>query len=281
MLKRVSVTALVAAGIIAPGGLAAAAVAPRAVKPLKLLYHEHRAAVAPGSTGIVVDRCPAVAPHGISGYFEAANPPGPFLLGLSAPTRHGWADGVINSGSTTQSFFGGEVCSSRSFGSWASQIVLNPGQAAGARERCLGRRDPKPIAGMAFPMNGNPPGDVIVAASVPVGRGWVTVLKNLGAQPQTYEIGVFCAPRSQHVVLLSTGVDTVAPHQIDMPTGRCPRRAPHAIGGFFSPARNTAWGDVALETSVPLGSTKRVWGSIVKNLTSQPQNDVIGTVCLG
>jgi hypothetical protein len=107
------------------------------------------------------------------------------------------------------------------------------------------------------------------------------VLKNLGAQPQTYEIGAFCAPRSQQVVLLSARVDTIAPHQIDMPTGRCPRGAPHAIGGFFFPSRKTAPGDIALTTSTPLDSTHRVWGSIVTNLTSQRQNDVIGIVCLG
>jgi hypothetical protein len=71
------------------------------------------------------------------------------------------------------------------------------------------RSDPKPISGVEFPSNG-PLGDVIVAESDPLGRGWITVLKNL----ETYDIGVFCAPRSQHVVLLSTKVDTIAPHQL-------------------------------------------------------------------
>lgn len=278
MVRWVSGIGFMVAGIIASSGLAGAAT--RAVKPLKLVYREQRAAVAPGSTGVVVDRCPAAAPHGISGFFEAAHPPGPFLLGFSAPTRHGWADGVVNSAGTTRAVFGGEVCSSRGFAYGTSQIVLNPGQAAGYTEPCRGRRDPKPISGFAFPLNGNPT-DVIVAESAPRGRAWITVLKNLGAQPDTYVIGVFCAPASQHVVLLSTRVDTIAPHQLDMPTGRCPQGAPHAIGGFFYPARKTAWGDIALATSVPLGSGDRVWGSIVTNLTGRPQNDVIGTVCLG
>lgn len=279
MVKWGSVMAFVVAGIIAWSGLGGAAAAKPAVKPLKLVYRARQAPVAAGSNGVIENRCPAAAPHGISGFFEAASPPGPFLLGFSAPTRHGWADGVVNTASTTDSFFGGEVCSSRSFAYDTSQIMLNPGQAAGYTEPCP-RSDPKPISGVAFPLNG-PPGDVIVAQSNPVGRGWATVLKNLGAGPETYVIGVFCAPRNQHVVLLSTRVDTIAPNQIDMPTGRCPGGAPHAIGGFFAPARGTAWGDIALAASVPLGSAERVWGSIVTNLTSQPQNDVVGTVCLG
>lgn len=170
MAKWVSVVALVVAGIIASSGLAGAAAATRTIKPMKLIYRKQTAAVAPGSTGVVVDRCSAAAPHGISGFFEAVYPPGPFLLGLSAPTRHGWADGVVNTASTTRSFFGGEVCSSRRFARVASQIVPNPGQAGGYTERCP-RSDPKPISGYAFPLNGNP-GDVIVAQSDPLGRTW-------------------------------------------------------------------------------------------------------------
>jgi hypothetical protein len=281
-MTRKPVTLLVAPIALALlfGVLSSSALAgTRAVKPLKLVYREHQTAVAPGSTGVVLDRCPATAPHGISGYFEAANPPGAFLLAFSAPTRQGWADGALNSGATTASFLGGEVCSSRRFAETTSQLVLNPGQAAGYTERCP-QRDPKPINGVEFPASGTP-GDVIVAESFPFHHAWITVLKNLGTGPETYVIGVFCAPRSRHVVLLTTGVDTIAAHQIDMPTARCPREAPDAIGGSFFPARNTALGDIALATSTPLVSTHRVWGIMVKNLTSQRQNDVIGTVCLG
>ncbi len=171
------------------------------------------------------------------------------------------------------------MCSSRRFAYRESQIVLNPGTAGGYTEQCP-RNDPKPISGVEFPFSGAP-GDVIVTESAPLRRAWITTLKNLGAQTETYAIGVFCAPRSQHVVLLSTKVETIAPHQLDEPTGRCPGGAPHAVGGFFFPARKTTWGDVALTISAPLDASHRVWGTMVRNLTTQRQHVVNGTVCLG
>jgi hypothetical protein len=245
------------------------------------VYHVSSGTVGPGSAGAVYLHCSGAARYGISGLFVPGTPTaaGQLALGISAPVRHGWSVGVVNFSSTTEPFFGGGVCSSRRFTFRDAVIQLGPGQTDGLTAPCRGRY-PKPLSGISFPSNGNP-GNVILGESAPRGHTWVTVLKNLGAQPVTYVVGAFCGPRTLHVVDLATNVETIPPNQTSGGKGRCPRAAPHAISGFFSPSGQTTWGQIGLAGSSPFGRSNRQWVDVLANLTGQAQRAVSGTICIG
>jgi hypothetical protein len=267
--------------LAAVAALSAPAAFATAVKPLTVKYEPKLAAVQPGTINGFNQRCPAKAPYGIGEIFgnAATSSYGQVALANSGPLRHGWTEGVADLASGPERFFAGAVCSSRKFDSGASGITLQPGQSAGYTELCP-RRNQRPLSGFSFAANGSP-ADVIVTESAPVGHGWVTTLTNQTGQPQKYEIGVVCAPSTQRVVYLSTGVETIGAHQDNGSEGRCPRRAPHPVAGLFSPAGSTPAGAIAMTEFLVRNPTSPLSSTSIVNLTGQTQHVIVGSVCLG
>jgi len=249
--------------------------------PLTVIYKGQSSQAAAGTVGGFNESCPRAAPHGISGFFGVGDKAayGQVVLSISGPLAHGWTEGVLNLSTSPEPFIAGAVCSSRSFVSRSRKIELSPNSIGGYTERCP-KADPRPISGSSASANGIP-ADVFVAESAPAGHGWITTLVNRSAQPQTYLVGVTCAPATQRIRTLSSDVVTVPPDQTSSSNGRCGAAAPHATSGFFYPKASAQWGDVALALSGPTGPRGRVWLGAVVNLTNQPQPVVIGTICIG
>ena len=61
---------------------------------------------------------------------------------------------------------------------------------------------------------------------------------------------------------------------------KCPRKAPHAVSGYFLPEKVEQAGQVQLADSFPSGKGNSKWDIGVFNPTSQPQPYFVGVVCI-
>ncbi|HTX09108.1 MAG TPA: hypothetical protein VME22_10890 [Solirubrobacteraceae bacterium] len=243
--------------------------------------------VQPGMAGGFVERCPATAPHAISGYFgpddNAAY--GQLTLAASAPDGAGerkWVVAVKDLASEPEAYFVGAVCASaqQPFAYVSNTGTVDAGQTAGNKEICP-KVAPQPISGLFYLQNGTA-GDLELAESVNNRRGWDTEVNNVSDQPQAYVLGAVCAPRSARISYLISDLDTVAPSQALGSIGRCRKPTPHPVGGDFYPPRSEPFGNITLADSFPGGPSARpLWETDVVNITSEPENYVVGTVCMG
>jgi hypothetical protein len=73
---------------------------------------------------------------------------------------------------------------------------------------------------------------------------------------------------------------TVQPGQDNGFSLKCPKSAPNAVSGYFYPARKEALGKLVLSTSSPFGSSNRNWDIGVADLGTEPEDFVVGVVCV-
>jgi hypothetical protein len=73
---------------------------------------------------------------------------------------------------------------------------------------------------------------------------------------------------------------TLQPGAVDGGTGRCPSRAPHAIGGYFGTNDGTRAGDMVAVGSAPFAGSQRKWLVLVKNISNTPLTAFVGTICV-
>lgn len=252
---------------------------------LSVIYKADHGVVQPDMTGGFVERCPATAPHAISGYFgpddDAAY--GQLTLAASAPFGHRdrqWVVAVEDLGSEPNAYFVGVVCASvqQPFTYVSNTATVEGGHSGGYTEICP-KPAPRPISGFFYPQNAAA-GEFELVQSDRVGRGWATVVKNVTDQPQAYVLGAVCAGRDVPVSYLVSNVLNVAPSQANGSIGRCPKRTSHAVGGLFYAPGNEPFGNITLADTFPFGARPR-WETDVVNLTGQPQSFVGGTVCIG
>jgi hypothetical protein len=73
---------------------------------------------------------------------------------------------------------------------------------------------------------------------------------------------------------------TIQPGALDGSSGRCPKKAPHAIGGYWGTDDATREGDLVNIRSSPIGTGGRRWEVALKNTSLTPVNAYVGTVCV-
>jgi hypothetical protein len=71
----------------------------------------------------------------------------------------------------------------------------------------------------------------------------------------------------------------VQPGKVDGFYYRCPKKAPHAVSGYFGPEGTLEAGQIVLADSFPSGKGHRNWDVGVRNLSNQPQRYFVGVVC--
>ncbi|MGI8803896.1 MAG: hypothetical protein ACR2KV_17325 [Solirubrobacteraceae bacterium] len=154
--------------------------------------------------------------------------------------------------------------------------VVAPYMTADSNERCP-TTAPHAVAGFFGSNTSTASGQLGEAASRPYGAGdrhWSIGVKNLGAQPQSYFVGVVCVSSARSFVHVSTTgtIDPLGTNGNDM---RCPARAPYPVAGTFGPQGGPD-GRFLLAESVP---DRRVWIMAFRNITNIPQAYTVGVIC--
>lgn len=73
---------------------------------------------------------------------------------------------------------------------------------------------------------------------------------------------------------------TIQPGSLDGSSGKCPKKAPHAIGGYWGTDDATREGDLVNIRSSPIGSGGHRWEVALKNTSLTPVVAYVGTVCI-
>jgi hypothetical protein len=73
---------------------------------------------------------------------------------------------------------------------------------------------------------------------------------------------------------------TIQPGAFDGRNGRCPKKAPHAISGYWGTDDSAREGDLVVVRSTPIGTGGRKWEVALKNTSLTPVTAYVGTVCI-
>jgi hypothetical protein len=88
------------------------------------------------------------------------------------------------------------------------------------------------------------------------------------------------AGRKGTVVKTLEATGTIQPGTVNGSSGRCPRRAPHAISGYWGTDEANRDGDLVVVRSSPLGGRGRRWEVALKNVGATPVTAYVGIVCI-
>jgi hypothetical protein len=263
-------------------GVGPAPVAAATKASTRVVIVEDRGVAAPGQIAGFSERCPASAPHAVSGTFgPTAGTPlaGQFLLTRSVPLhRTGWRVDVQNLSVVPQAFFAGAVCVGAPvrFAYPEATGVAPPGMDDGFNMPCP-RRAPLAIGGFAGPQAPAGLGQIANDSAFPTRAGWDIGVRNLGGMPQPYYAGAVCVGRAMTIALVRR-VRTVPPGRRAETQLRCPRRAPQPVSSAFAAGNVAARGQIVATDAFRSGA--HAWYTGVRNLSNRPQSAVVGVVCV-
>jgi hypothetical protein len=73
---------------------------------------------------------------------------------------------------------------------------------------------------------------------------------------------------------------TIQPGAFDGSSGKCPKKAPHAVSGYWGTDDATREGDLVVIRSTPIHTSGREWEVALKNTSLTPVTAYVGTVCI-
>lgn len=253
---------------------------------LKVVYVEDKGVVQPNATDGYGETCPKAAPHAIGGYFGTDTQGDTPMVAITQSAPYGkrgknWSIGVKDLSDEPQSFFVGVVCANGGPYKLVSRTgAADGGQTDGFDVSCP-RTFPKPISSFFYATTEDTGQLVLVSSSPTGGRDWTTVVKNVTDQPQAWVAGTVCAAKTQKVGYLGGDRSTVQSGKTDGATGTCSGKTPHAVSGSLGIPQGVDFGNVTLAGSYPSGSKGRAWSALVANQSPDPQDYLVGAVCIG
>jgi hypothetical protein len=82
------------------------------------------------------------------------------------------------------------------------------------------------------------------------------------------------------VTTIETSTRTVQPGEVNGAFGTCPKKAPHAINGYWGTDEPNRDGDLVNVRSTPVDTGGRRWEVAVKNVSATAITIYLGTVCI-